>query len=100
MKKPFSLLFLIELLLVLAYWTGLAGSGKKIFFYELLRSRPGWTASSITGTGVATYAADTKLGSASRSELVLLDLTYSSLFAIRKIIQRLPGKLTGILSLL
>lgn len=63
------------LLLVLAYWTGLAGSGKKIFFSELLRSRPGWTASSITGTGAATYAADTKLGSASRSELVLLDLT-------------------------
>lgn len=46
--------FLIELLLVLAYWTGLAGSGKKIFFSELLRFRPGWTASSITGTGAAT----------------------------------------------
>lgn len=91
--------FLIELLLVLAYWTGLAGSGKRIFFSELLRSRPGWTASSITGTGAATYA-DTKLGSASRSELVLLDLT--NIFAIRKIHSKAKGKLTdkcGILSL-
>lgn len=73
--KRLPFLILKELLLVLASMTGLAGGGKKIFFSELLRSRPGWTAPSITGTGAATYTADTKLGSASRSELVLLDLT-------------------------
>lgn len=65
--------FLIELLLNGCLLTGLAWRAPESFS-ELLRSRPGWTASSITGTGAATYA-DTKLGSASRSELVLLDLT-------------------------
>lgn len=67
-----ALPFLIELLLVLAYWTGLRAPERRSFFLNCFVLGKN---SSITGTGAATYAADTKLGFASRSKLVLPDLT-------------------------